>query len=179
MTPTHIVGRRLLNLPEYRKYEDIDYNETSNVARKREQYLSRVIEHYWRRWKKEYLTDLREHHKAESKTHNRPRINIGDIVTIENENISNRAAWRLGRITDVITGKDGVNRGAIVQLSNGNLIERPIKTLFPLELSSGAEEATPLANDEELTERPKRKAAVVARESIRIIDQLDEEDDNP
>ena len=128
--------------------------------------MSCVIEHYWRRWKKEYLVDLREHHKAQSKTHNRPRINISDIVTIENENIRNRAAWRLGRITDMITGKDSIHRGAIVQLSNGNLIERPIQNLFPLELSTGAEESTPLANEEELTERPKRKAAVVMRESI-------------
>ena len=79
----------------------------------------------------------------------------------------------------MITGKDSIHRGAIVQLSNGNLIERLIQKLFPLELSTGAEESTPLANEEELTERPKRKAAVVMRESSHIIDQLDEEDDNP
>ena len=180
LTPTHlIVGRRLLSLPEYRDDEDIDYNETASVARKREQHLSRVLGHYWRRWKKEYLIDLREHHKAQSKTSNRPRINIGDIVTIENENIRNRVAWRLGRITDIIIGKDGVTRGAIVQLSNGNLIERPIQKLFPLELSSGAEGASSPAQNEELPDRPKRKAAIVARESIRILDQLDEEDDDP
>ena len=74
---------------------------------------------------------------------------------------------------------NGVTRGAIVQLSNGNLIERPIQKLFPLELSSGAEGASSSAQNKELPDRPKRKAAIVARESIRILHQLDEEDDDP
>ncbi|XP_065062391.1 uncharacterized protein LOC135689168 [Rhopilema esculentum] len=182
LTPSHLViGRRLLSLPERYFEEDIDYNETADVARKREQHVARVFQHYWRRWKKEYLIDLREYHKVPNKTRDRPNINIGDVVTVQDENIRNRIEWKLGRVADLIIGRDDVTRGARIQLANGNFIERPIQKLFPLELSSEPKEACATnektTRSEDKQEKTKRKAAVIAQESIRIIDQLEEDNE--
>eukprot|EP00795_Rhopilema_esculentum_P016013 gene16013-7349_t len=161
--------------------EDIDYNETADVARKREQHVARVFQHYWRRWKKEYLIDLREYHKVPNKTRDRPNINIGDVVTVQDENIRNRIEWKLGRVADLIIGRDDVTRGARIQLANGNFIERPIQKLFPLELSSEPKEACATNENTTMSEdkqrKTKRKAAVIAQESIRIIDQLEEDNE--
>eukprot|EP00795_Rhopilema_esculentum_P016014 gene16014-7350_t len=172
---------RITALPERYFEEDIDYNETADVARKREQHVARVFQHYWRRWKKEYLIDLREYHKVPNKTCDRPNINIGDVVTVQDENIRNRIEWKLGRVADLIIGRDDVTRGARIQLANGNFIERPIQKLFPLELSSEPKEACATnektTRSEDKQEKTKRKAAVIAQESIRIIDQLEEDNE--
>eukprot|EP00795_Rhopilema_esculentum_P007709 gene7709-13536_t len=175
------LGLQMITLPERYFEEDIDYNETADVARKREQHVARVFQHYWRRWKKEYLIDLREYHKVPNKTRDRPNINIGDVVTVQDENIRNRIEWKLGRVADLIIGRDDVTRGARIQLANGNFIERPIQKLFPLELSSEPKEACATnektTRSEDKQEKTKRKAAVIAQESIRIIDQLEEDNE--
>ena len=47
--PQLVIGKRLLSMPEYTSEEEDFSNETPNDARKREQYLSKVMAHYWRR----------------------------------------------------------------------------------------------------------------------------------
>ena len=46
----------------------------------------------------------------------------------------NRAQWKLGVVDDLITGRDGVVRGAKLRSSKSSL-ERPLQHLYPLELS--------------------------------------------
>ncbi len=174
-----VLGRRILGLPEYKDEEDNVYNESADSSRKRCKYLTRVLEHYWRRWKSEYLVDLREYHKSNKKRNGMPEIAIGDVVTIEDENKKNRTCWRLGKVELVLRGQDNVARGARVRLANGNRIERPLQKLFPLELAETTSElelTNPLDSSNEIeTRRPTRKAATVAAERIKIIDQLENE----
>ena len=180
LTPSHmLLGRRILGLPEYKDEEDKVYNESADSSRRRCKYLSRVLEHYWRRWKSEYLVDLREYHKSNKKRNGMPEIAIGDVVTIEDENKKNRTCWRLGKVELVLRGQDNVARGARVRLANGNRIERPLQKLFPLELAETTSEielTNPLDSSNEIeTRRLTRKAATVAAERIKIIDQLENE----
>lgn len=178
LTPAHLVkGRRLLGLPERIEDKDEDFNETAHTARKREQYLSRVLQHYWRRWKEEYLVDLREYHKIQHKRNNVPGIKQGDVVTIEDENRRNRTSWQLARVESVLKGQDNVARGARVRLANGNVIERPLQKLYPLEISNN-EIISETESDQEdesagISTRPRRKAATIAAERIQIIDHLE------
>ena len=66
LTPSHLViGKRLLSIPGYNSEEEKFSNETPYDARKREQYLSRVMTHYWRRWRRAYLVDLREYQRIQ------------------------------------------------------------------------------------------------------------------
>ena len=179
LTPSQLViGKRLLNMPEYTSEEEDFSNETPNDARKREQYLSKVMAHYWRRWKREYLVDLREYQRMQWRTRHRPEISKGDVVTIENENNRNRLLWKLGKVEELIKGRDNVIRGARVRLANGNFIDRPLQKLFPLELHRGADEnETEDSQQVPSQEKPRRKAAELARERIELIDQLEEESD--
>ena len=102
---------------------------------------------------------------------NSPVVRSGDVVIVQDENRKNRVLWRLGRIENVITGQDGVIRGAKVKLGNRQKIERPIKKLFPLEVRSDdvATEDNILSLNSETRTRPKRKAAEIANERINII----------
>ena len=122
LTLAHLLnGWRVIMLPEYIELEDTDFNDTADTFRKRDRYLSRLLQHYWRRWKSEYLVDLREHHKMNKAKSTVPVIKEGDIVTVEDENRRNRKCWRLGKIESVLHGRDDVTRGAKVRLGNGNV----------------------------------------------------------
>ena len=65
----------------------------------------------------------------------------GDVVIIKSEE-KNRAQWKLGVVEDLITGRDGVIRGA--KLTSGkSRLERQIQHLYPLELSCDGLVQTP------------------------------------
>ncbi|XP_068675523.1 uncharacterized protein [Montipora foliosa] len=67
LTPSHLIyGRRLIGLPQETR-DDEEENETGYLRRFR--YLAKLRIHFWNRWRKEYLIDLRDHHrnKGESK----------------------------------------------------------------------------------------------------------------
>lgn len=76
---------------------------------RRERYLATLLGHFWRRWKKEYLLELREHHNLSVKKSNLPHISPGDVVTvIDDTGKRPRSQWKLGRIEELIKGEDGV-----------------------------------------------------------------------
>ena len=133
LTPSHLFcGRRLLD-----KQEQADEPEDDELALDRKDMIKlteggeAVVDHFWKRWSREYLVDLREHQKTHVQKQ-QPGINVGDVVLIE-EDGKRRNNWRLGRVEDIVTGKDGVIRGANVRTSKGK-IGRPLQKLYPLEV---------------------------------------------
>ena len=85
-----------------------------------------------------------------------------------------RGVWSLGVLIELITGKDGVIRGAKVRTGKST-IERPVQFLYPMELSCDDTDERPKAvklNPEapEFRTRPKRDAAIAA--SLRIGDAV-------
>ena len=136
LTPSHLMmGRRLLSS---RKTSPTDiYEETKNSLNNRVKYLNSLISHYEKRWKKEYLTELWEYQK-----NNRlpaKRIKIGDIVLIEEEGLP-RSRWRMGKVYELITSKDGHVRGCKLRVHNENrkvsYLNRPVNKLCFFEVSS-------------------------------------------
>ena len=88
---------------------------------------------FWERWKKEYLTNLRENKKINTQNPNQPIINVVDIVLISEEKLP-RSAWRIRIIQELIIGKDNCIRGATVRVPRTNsVISRPVNKLFPIE----------------------------------------------
>lgn len=61
-------------------------------------------------------------------------ITPGDIVLIKSDN-TNRIDWPLGKVTEILPGKDGVCRLFKLRTSRGEIL-RPIQRVFPLEISS-------------------------------------------
>ena len=58
---------------------------------------------------------------------------VGHIVHIKED--APRSKWRMGKIIQLIESRDNEIRAASVLLPNGNIINCPIKPLYPLEIS--------------------------------------------
>ena len=141
LTPSHLFyGRRLLSKDHGTEEEEIPDDETFEVNRsellRKMNNEAAVTEHFWQRWYKEYLVDLRESHKMNQQKA-KPSIDVGDVVLIEEEG-AKRKKWKLGRINKLVTGKDGVIRGAEVKTTTEKgaigMVSRPIQKLYPLEV---------------------------------------------
>ena len=137
LTPSHLLtGRRLLSraiLPT----DDVP-NETVESLSNRAKYLHTLIVHYENRWKKEYLTELREFQKNKDRLPAR-QVEIGDVVLIEEEGLP-RCRWRLGKVHELLRSRDGFVRGVKLRVHNPNrkvsFINRPVNKLCYFEVSS-------------------------------------------
>ena len=142
-----------------------------------------LLSHFWSRWKREYVVELREHHRVLQKgaVSNSPSVEIGDIVTVMEEGKSNGGIWKLGKVLEVCPGNDGLVRGATIEVASSNgrrkRLRRALQKLFPLEVretsvADGEEPARPIACT---SERPRRQAAIEGEMRRRQVDQcLDE-----
>ena len=170
LTPAHLLyGKRMTSLPHSYddETEDPDYPVSESQMRKRLTNHARLLQHFQTRWKREYLTSLREFHKTSGL--NIQNVRVGDIVMIHDD--GPRLHWRLGVINSLIPGKDGLVRAVNVRTSN-RVTSRPISRLYPLEVSlppddqSGHSSPTePITQDAEdmVRDRPQRAAAKKAR----------------
>ena len=137
LTPSHLLhGRRLLNLPDSvntRDLSDPDFEMSSTDLSKRMSHLSNAMNHFWYRWKNEYLMELRDSHRRSAKSSNPTPIAVGDIVVVHDEE-QPRGFWRLARVEDLLTGADGLVRGATIRVKSKNrrpsTLRRPIQLLY-------------------------------------------------
>ena len=137
-----MIGHRVLSLPDSTTattdIDDEDFVLSSEELNTKAQRLTRALEDYWRRWREEYLLQLRERY-AHTDPVGVPRAPIpGEIVLIHEDN-QPRALWRLGRVKEIIEGSDGQIRGAtLTVVTNGkqSILRRPISCLYPLEVDS-------------------------------------------
>ena len=138
LTPsTLIYGRRLSSLPEEVR-NDEEESETGFLRRFR--YLARLRIHFWNRWRKEYLADLREHHRGSKEVQN--QVSIGDVVLVHEDNVK-RSKWKMGKVLELVVGKDGVVRGVklkVITKGKPVIVNRAMQKLYPLEVSSVARE---------------------------------------
>ena len=98
LTPSHLMtGGRLLSIPDEIVVAKEETSEVSLLTR-RHRYLLLLLSHVWRRWKREYVVELQEHHRGVKRTSNGRSIKQGDIVSVMEEGKSNRGMWKLGRV---------------------------------------------------------------------------------
>lgn len=133
LTPAHLLhGRRITCLPyelvEMDEFTDPSYREASQIQKAKVQ--AAVLRNFRKRWRHEYLTSLREYHKASG--NNAQYIRQGDVVIVHDN--TPRTTWKMAVVTDLITGKDGLVRSAAIRTANGSTT-RPITKLYPLELN--------------------------------------------
>ena len=140
--------------------------------RKRAKYLRKCKDALWSRWTREYLRGLRERHRFKNKDQ-ASYPSKGDVVIIKSDE-KNRALWKLGVVEELITGRDGVVRGAKLR-SGKTQLERPVQQLYPMELScDNPSPATSVAlNPSASVFRPRRDAAAAAR--VRIQDLVEDD----
>ncbi|KAJ8956446.1 hypothetical protein NQ318_010760 [Aromia moschata] len=111
LTPGHlIIGTALTSLPQ----EDF-----SSIAPYRLSDFQRhqlIIQHFWKRWSREYINTLQQrtkwqHHKSNS-------LKPGLLVIVKEDNTP-PLSWLMGRIVKTYPGRDGVVRVADIQTKNG------------------------------------------------------------
>ena len=116
------------------------------------------MSHFWNRWRKEYLANLREFHKCKSGKRER-EVEVGDVVVVYEEE-RKRGEWKMGVVERLVTGRDDVVRGATVRVvTKGKPIRlsRPVQKLYPLEFRSEGEGIRALTERNRNTEIPTRK----------------------
>ena len=137
--------------------------------RRRARYLRSCKEAVWKRWSREYIRGLREQHRnvaGDQTSHPKE----GEVVIIYEET-QNRNIWKMGIVSNLIRGRDGVVRGAKVRTGKG-VLERPIQHLYPLELSCDRYLPRPTDLNPDAAEfnpRPQRLAAVAAKDRIHAV----------
>ncbi|CAK9822943.1 hypothetical protein ANTRET_LOCUS1374 [Anthophora retusa] len=123
LTPAHfLIGDSLPSFPEL-DLQDVPINRLSIWQR-----VQQVKQHFWKRWHKEYLNELR----TRSKWHqgDGTQVKIGQLVTIKEDNLP-PMQWSMGRIVAVHPGEDNIVRVATVKTQTG-IYKRCVKKLAPL-----------------------------------------------
>lgn len=198
LTPSHLLcGHRVLSLPDPDDAgEDPDYNTTHEGLTRRMRHLSKILADFWKRWRSEYLLELRDMHRHFKRAKGvDASIGVGDVVVIHDENLP-RGLWRLGRVKELISGADGHVRCAAVEIASRNRgptsVKRPLQRLYPLELQdecgneatvgvqekkancetlpTAAQDASPTRDpsmDNDVQPQPRRQAFRQAQETIR------------
>ena len=89
LTPTHLlVGRRILSLPDnltYFAHNDENFEVTDDSLQRRAKHLNSVLNHFWQRWSKEYLLELRDTHRQRSTGGMSAPVKIGDIILVHDQ----------------------------------------------------------------------------------------------
>lgn len=173
LTPSHLIsGHRISAMPNDEYFEIMS---THNTLTRRQRHHKQLLQQFSKQWKREYLLSLRENSTARSVSGNRTAITVGDIVILKNDSTS-RAFWKLGKVEQLIPGKDGKVRAAIVKVSSGNgknqLLKRVIQHLIPIEVRSESnipmpcpqstplQEPQPAGHINSVGQRPRRNAAI-------------------
>ena len=179
LIPSHLLyGRRITSLPfdtpiSPEELADPDYGTESDVQR-RVKLQAVILQRFWRRWRHEYLTSLREYHRSSGD--NKQTIKRGDVVLVHDD--GPRSSWRLAVVEDLIKGGDDLIRAAKIRTSTGHT-NRPICKLYPLELSASESTSKETSDrqeqpdvdrsggkEESAREKPKRAAATRATSRI-------------
>ncbi|XP_055632494.1 uncharacterized protein LOC129772975 [Toxorhynchites rutilus septentrionalis] len=110
LTPGHfLIGEPLLSIPE----PDLTELNTNRLTRLQE--MKRSIQDLWRRWSRDYVSQLQQRSKWKRSSTD---IRNGQLVLLRQDN-SPPLQWPLGRIVETTTGNDGHTRVVVVQTVSG------------------------------------------------------------
>ena len=94
-------------------------------------------------WTKEYLLQILGSQGEFWKTAPNP-LKEGEVVVVADDR-EKRLNWKIGVVRQLICGRDGRCRAAVVQVKSG-LLRRPIRKLYKLELCAEANNLPPITS---------------------------------
>ena len=122
LTPGHfLIGRSIVAAP------DPDLSHLSENRLSRWQYCQLLLQSFWKRWTKEYLSELQQRYKWKD---DKEDAYVGQLVLIKDDNAP-PTKWKRGLIEKVSLGDDGKVRAATVRTAHGEA-KRPVVKLVPL-----------------------------------------------
>ena len=193
-TITFDISQRLISAINSEYIDDTNFDISSEQCSSCLKYIQKLLDHYWSRFRKEYLQELSEQQwYSQWKFKTDESLLIDDVVKIKDENYTPRNQWRQGRIINLVTGSDNLVRGASIECvinEKKRIIQRPIQKLIPLEITkrntevlpninnnfneNSLNESLPNINEHKDIQRPKRTAAANANAKIKLINEDDE-----
>lgn len=96
---------------------------------------NKIMDEYKEMFVNQYLLSLRERYRnspKQARVRSQESPNVGDIVQIKGE-AKNREGWKVGNISELIKGKDGLCRIAKVKVGD-KVFTRSLAHLYPLEV---------------------------------------------
>ena len=153
LTPNHLLFSRRLESRSLTNHESpLTVANLGNSP-----HINQLLEHFWNRWRQEYLTELRVQHKNGSKKGQ--SISLNDIVLVHDDKLP-RSLWRIGKVTKLIMSQDNKVRGADVSLPNSSTLKRPVCKLYPIESEySHTDNATNISEPVEQVDNEQLKGA--------------------
>ena len=125
LTPAHLLtGHHLLGLPGSQmletQYVDLMNSSDHSSVTRRMEHTQNLLGHFWRCWRNEYLSDLRDVHRyAAVPSNGKWVVTLGDIVLVHDESHL-RTFCKLGKVQRLIERRDGCVRAAVVRVSFGS-----------------------------------------------------------
>ncbi|GBN78670.1 hypothetical protein AVEN_260252-1, partial [Araneus ventricosus] len=105
LTPANfLTGRRLTALPNWSGKRNIELFKGKKELIKRYLYREKILKNFWKRWKREYLLQLKGANLNKN-VNVKTEFNVNDIVLIGEEKVP-RQLWKLGKVIDVHKGRD-------------------------------------------------------------------------
>ena len=86
---------------------------------RRVKHHNNTLNQFWRRWRHEYLIELREVYQHTSSIATGTQIAVGDLVMVHNEK-QPRGFWKMAKVEKLIVGKDEKTRGATLRVLSGS-----------------------------------------------------------
>lgn len=128
LTPMHFLLQEVSNgLND----SHLQYPDRTSELVKRWRNRKHIVEQFWRKWEHEYLAQLRTLQARDAQRSSSPRI--GDVVIL-GDTKTPRLWWRLARVKEVRSGRDGVPRSCLLSLPNGTTLLRPMRLIYNLEI---------------------------------------------
>lgn len=93
----------------------------------------RHLNNFWKTWEDDYLLSLRERPQRKLKeqwAQSPLSPNVGDVILIKDD--LPRGMWRIGRIHELVSSRDGQIRSANVSLPTNKIIGRPVNQFYPV-----------------------------------------------
>ena len=186
---TPLVGRGLPDYVVCGCEEDID-GVGPELLNRRARHLSEILNQFRVCWSKEYVLELRESQCYHHGRTNPSPVSLNDVVVVRSAE-QPRAFWKLGRIQEILVGRDSETRGAVLKTvgrgGRATTLQPPVQLLYPLEVHQETNTGdtaqrpgwtiSPNVETERLQEgqeptidttarRPRRDAAIQARDKI-------------
>lgn len=125
LTPSHfLIGRQLSPIPA----DDVTKLPQNRLSVY--EHLQQLKQHIWRRWSKEYVSELQQRVKWKE---NYDSLSEGSIVLLKDDSAP-PMVWKLGRVLSVVAGKDNIARVANIKTSSG-ILKRSFAKICPLPIN--------------------------------------------
>ncbi|XP_062704539.1 uncharacterized protein LOC134286864 [Aedes albopictus] len=134
LTPGHFLIGRPINAIAEPSYQDIAANRLG-----RWQFLQKLRENFWKKWKNDYLQSLQQRTKDYIRKHN---LQPGMVVLLEEQNMP-PLSWKLGKIVRTYPGSDELVRTVDVKIG-GTVYKRPASKIavLPIQDNQRSENAS-------------------------------------